>query len=103
MGFLAGLPLTAFIVWLADPLLDPVRQSLPLRLVVFTVLIVWVLLASGYGAALSIGRQAKEMRSSPSMTGGMASGCLMTINGIIFALGCIMLVLFYVVELWPSE
>lgn len=96
--FLAGLPLTLVVIWLADPLLEPVRQSKPLRLVVFPAFMGWIMLASGYGMWVALGRQAKEVQSSPSATGGVGSGCMMALNGMILLLAAIMLAVFFATE-----
>ena len=96
---LAGLPLAMLVVEVADPLLEPVRQSKVLKLIVFTVLMVWVLAMSALGSGLAIKRQAEEIPRSPALQAGPLSGCLTALNGIVFALAIIALIIFWVTEI----
>jgi hypothetical protein len=96
--FLAGLPLTMLTVWIADPLLEPVRQSRTLRMIVFPALMGWILLVSAVGTGLTIRLQARELPRSPALEASPASGCLMALNGIVFVLVIIALVIFFATE-----
>jgi len=95
--FLAGLPLTILIMWIADPLLEPVRQSRSLRMVVFPAIMGWIILVSALGLGITIRRQSEEIPRSPALKASPSSGCLMTLNGIVLALAIIALVMFFVV------
>jgi hypothetical protein len=95
--FLAGLPLTILIMSIADPLLEPVRQSRSLRMVVFPAIMGWIILVSLLGLGITIRRQSEEIPRSPALKAGPASGCLMALNGIVLALAIISLILFFVI------
>jgi len=97
--FLAGLPLTMLLIAVADPLLEPVRQSKVLRLIVFSVLMVWILAMSAFRSGIAIRRQAREIPRSPALKAGPLSGLLLALNGIVFALAIIALIIFYATEL----
>jgi len=92
--FLAGLPLAVLFIWIADPLLEPIRQSRVLRKVVFCAIMVWIMVASGLGTGIAIKKQAGEISRSPALQAGPVSGFLMFINGIMFVLAIISMILF---------
>lgn len=96
--FLAGLPLTILVMSIADPLLEPVRQSRSLRMVVFPAIMGWIILVSVLGLGITIRRQADEIPRSPALQAGPASGCMMALNGIVLALAILALILFFAVE-----
>ncbi len=96
--FLAGLPLTVLVMWIADPLLEPVRQSRSLRMVVFPAIMGWIILVSAIGLGITIRRQAWEIPRSHALQASPPSGCLMALNGIVLGLAIIALILFFAVE-----